>query len=199
MSLIIDAYNVLHCTHVLPERWSGVSAAGLCQMIAQAGVRQGRAVVVCDGTPPGDQMLAMADARAAYGELRYDFEGVELLYAGGGRDADSVIEALIESEPAPRELVVVSNDKRVQRAGRQAGAKVVGSEEFLRKLAAALRDGQKPAGHGKPTGADAELWMKKFGIEEEKVEAGEAEAAEGLDRETEHWLREFGFEPEEEN
>jgi hypothetical protein len=51
MALLIDAYNVLHATHVLPDRFAEVGAAKLCTMIDKAGARGG-ARVVCDGAPP---------------------------------------------------------------------------------------------------------------------------------------------------
>ncbi len=178
MALIVDAYNVLHCTHVLPQRWAEIGVQELCRMIERAGVRRGKAVVVCDGAPP-----PLQDARQVFGD-------VELLYAGGGRDADSLIEKLIERETAPGNLFVISNDNRLRSAARRRGATSVGSEEFLRRLSAALR-----AAHTSQAGpklpADTEYWLKVF---ETDPEPSEPDHIENL---TDYWMRQFGFKDDE--
>jgi len=180
MSLLLDAYNVLHCSHVLPQRWAEVDAVGLCRLIDRARPR-GVARVVCDGAPPRQVRLELGDRG-----LRHSVGAVELIYAGGGKDADSLIEQIIEDESSPRQLVLVSNDRRVQAAARRRGAAVVASEEFLRGLVAALRP--RTAEQSKPTTEpDADYWVEQFGLE-----TGASPPAD-LDSQTDHWLREFGF------
>ena len=184
MALLIDGYNVLHCTHVLPDRWSEVGVVGLCRLIDRAGPRGG-ARVVCDGAPP-----AAASLGACEGGLRQSIGAVKLIFAGGGHDADPLIESMIEEEAAPRQLMVVSNDRRLQVAARRRGAGIVSSEEFLRRLAGALRPRSGRA-DAKPTSEpEVDAWMQRFGFDENCGTPAE------LDSETSYWLREFGFEDE---
>jgi len=218
MALIIDAYNVLHCTHVLPARYAMISATDLCRLLEHSRWAGRPIHVVCDGTrkPTED-----------------DYEGpVELIYAGdhpgAGRDADSVIEAIIESSDAPRDLTVVSNDRRLQKAGRRRRARTLTSERFLQLLikspAPPRREPDKPRAIG-----NTDEWLDAFEIDqqtveqiEEQIEAQEVEAPaevdlpatdQGSDAKTRHdssspppppakhkpdtdtdyWLRQFGF------
>jgi uncharacterized protein len=190
MPLILDGYNVLHCSHVLPDKWSQVTAAGLCALIDRAGVSRGRASVVCDGTPSPALIKSLPEPDTAGGQMRYGIGSVDLIYAGGGRDADSLIERMIEDENAPRSLIVVSNDRRVQRAARRRGAQPMASETFLRRLAAALHGPVAPADAKPSAEPDAQGWMRKFGLESDSSDPPD------LDGQTRRWLREFGFEEE---
>jgi len=185
MHYIIDAYNVLHCSHVLPERWAMVSAAGLCQMIDASGLAS-RAAVVCDGAPKPAELDFTPTGSA------------RLIHSGADQEADDVIEQLIDRDPAPRELVVVSNDRRVQRAGRRRGATITPSEDFLRQLAGVLRQRSTPAENEKPAGHedDTEIWMKKFGLDEPQ---DTIQPEHPFDSETQRWMREFGYDPGDKN
>ncbi len=187
MSIILDAYNVLHCTHILPSKHAMMNVTQLCRLLADSHWQTGRIVVVCDGT------------RNALDE---DVPGnVELIYAGGGRDADSVIERLIADDNAPRDLTVVSNDRRVQSAARRRKAKVLASEDFLRDLVRR----KPPRPKGKPqTEADADKWVKEFGLDGDASlpdlpaspndnQQSSPPSGGGGGSETERWMREFGF------
>lgn len=190
MALILDAYNVLHCTHVLPERWATVDAHGLCDLIDRSGFYRGGPVhVVCDGAPKKG------------GALRQPIGNVELIYAGGGCDADSLIERMVEVDHHPRDLVVVSNDNRVRRAARKRRGRAVPSETFLRGLAKALERAGSPAAEPEkpaPSADDVALWMQKFGLDTDDADDTPAPSAEqrAMESETDRWMREFGFEPD---
>jgi predicted RNA-binding protein with PIN domain len=188
MALIVDAYNVLHCSHVLPERYALVSARGLCWMLDRSAYR-GRIAVVCDGAPKPTENTEL------------DIGRVELIYSGPNTDADTVIERLIEADTGPRDLLVVSNDHRIQRAARRRRAHVLGSEQFLRRLGRTMQRLDRtdtPPGPEKPAGtADPEAWMRLFGFHDGNDPAPPAEAE--LDSQTEQWMREFGFEPDDED
>ncbi|MEX0741392.1 MAG: hypothetical protein WD079_01260, partial [Phycisphaeraceae bacterium] len=107
--LMLDAYNVLHCSYVLPDRYAMVDPAGLCEMIRSSGLSarggNGGAVVVCDGAPKPHERSDDGGG------------GVDLVYAGPGRDADTLLEQMIARDTAPRQMIVVSNDRRIRRAG----------------------------------------------------------------------------------
>ena len=181
MPLILDAYNVLHFGHVLPEKYALLSAPQLGQLLDRLNF-PGPIYIVCDGSPKPseDQSLDMGRSR--------------LIYSGPGREADDVIDEMIARETNRKQTVVVSNDHFVQRLARHGGCTAVGSEVFMRRVAAALKRARvtPPSGPEKPASADADAWMKKFGIADDQPPAA-SPAPPDLDRETEHWLREFGF------
>lgn len=186
MALLIDAYNVTHADYRLPERYDLNSASGLCRTLDR--VRKGRVVVVADGSPKPDDRAAP------------DTGGVELIFSGKGREADDVIEDLIEAEADPRNLIVVSSDHRLQRAAQRRGATYMDAEPFLRELAAALRLGDAPGGGPvKPADSlDAAAWMRKFDIHETRGTDANPDAQK-IEDEADRWLKEFGIEPEEED
>ncbi len=96
---------------------------------------------------------------------------ITVIYAGPGRDADSLIERLIERADGPRELIVVSSDRRIAKAARKRKAKALDSPSFmLQVLADAERARATPkrpgAAHpGAPSPAEVAEWMRFFGLD----------------------------------
>ena len=210
MALIVDAYNVLHCTHVLPHPYAMISATDLCQLLEQSRWAGRTIAVVCDGTQKPTEA---------------DYEGdVELVYAGSGRDADSLIEKMIAESNAPRDLTVVSNDRRLQKAARRRRARAMTSERFLQLLIKST-DPRKPAADVKPRAiGNTDDWLDTFEIDHHTVDQIEqqieqettpppaqppeveksakranthqpkAPADHKPDTDTDYWLRQFGFE-----
>ncbi len=127
--LLVDAYNVLHHPLALREMPHDSGPAELAGLIAAGRHRRSKALLICDGMPNRMAPFAHQDA-----ELRFHVEGSELIYAGPGRDADSLIERLIEAETAPRRLTVVSSDRRIQKAARRRRARVMPSDDFIGAL-----------------------------------------------------------------
>jgi len=119
--LLVDAYNVLHVTGVLPPDLAGLEVQGLARLILRSRYRQTKAVLVCDGI--------VADAAQSPSAAP-----VEIRYAGAGKSADSFIMARILSSSAPRRLTVVTSDREIQRAARRRDSRVVESAEFLGQL-----------------------------------------------------------------
>lgn len=190
MSLIIDAYNVLPHAHLLPGKLADVGAAGLCKLIQRVGVAHGRAYVVCDGLPRrhSNVLKNVGTSRKEGDELWETFGRVELIYAGGGKDADTLIEKLIAADSAPRKLFVVSDDHRIQRAASKRGATVVPSPDFVRRLATALKLAAGRGSHPVPSGpAETEDWLQKFQVGPEPFKPDE------IASETDRWLKEFGL------
>jgi hypothetical protein len=79
-----------------------------------------------------------------------------------------MIEDLIAAHHAPRSLVVVSSDHRIQRAARRRRAKAVDSDRWYAELwAARHRRGQLPLDApqkpgGELTGDEVSYWLKQF-------------------------------------
>jgi hypothetical protein len=174
--LIVDVYNVLHVTGVLPPHLAGLDAPGLADLIARSR-KWPEAALVCDGVKPRGVPGRVEGVPGA--------PGVELRFAGPGRDADSLIERMIGDAPDPKRLTVVSSDRRVKAAGKRARCKVLSSEGFLRQLVERIESGRVPAGSpsaGKPeVPLDAfalRRWLDEFGVSPEELRrmAGEARA-----------------------
>lgn len=182
MALLIDAYNVLFASPSLPGRHDTGSATGLCRALDT--VRKGRVVVVADGSPKPDDRANMNTG------------GVKLIFSGKGREADDVIEDLIEAEADPRNLIVVSSDHRLQRSAQRRGASFMDAQVFLREFVAALHSRDRPhAGPEKPHHTpDTAAWMRMFDLHEHSNPD-----ATQIEDEADRWLKEFGIEPEKED
>ena len=62
-----------------------------------------------------------------------------------GRDADGVIKDRVDSLDNPRETVVVTDDRAIQRWVRAAGARVLGCSEFLSSMEPSTRRPRRAA------------------------------------------------------
>ena len=157
MPLIIDGNNLLHAP--MPPALAGLDEARLCRLLADGPWRRRRMVVVCDGAPGPLQQVESPDA------------AVEIVYSGPNRSADDVIIKMIDSDSAPRRLVVVSNDRQIQRAARRRRAKVSTCEQFIRQLAAmanaAAAEPAKPRKPRRPglSETDVDEWLELFGLD----------------------------------
>jgi uncharacterized protein len=132
MALLIDGYNLLHVSDVFAGEGAGTelhrSRLALLDFLATSidpRVRNQTTIVFdAAGAPPG---LPRAMTH----------EGMTIHFARRHSDADEMIEELLEQYAAPRELLVVSSDHRVQRAARRRGAKFSDSEQWYAELRAA--------------------------------------------------------------
>ncbi|MBC7226063.1 MAG: NYN domain-containing protein [Thermoflexales bacterium] len=61
---------------------------------------------------------------------------LEVVFASSGRRADDVIRERLRRARDPAGWIVVSSDREIQRVARQAGARVVSSEEFVAEMRA---------------------------------------------------------------
>lgn len=175
--LLVDAFNVLHRTGVLPPELAGPELRDLAALVGASRYRGEAVVLVCDGVCPGVGHAGPAATRI--GEAR-------VLYAGGGREADDEIERLIGVSTTPRRLTVVSDDRRLRRAARRRGARSMRSGTFLGQLA---RDAERRKVEPLPgwvhaiplSAAETARWLEEFGFDpgaaaDASSEAGPADA-----------------------
>lgn len=155
--LLIDGYNLLHATDLFGEGAAAGTLQGsreaLLAFLARALNERERhkTTIVFDaaGAPPGLPKTV-------------PWEGMTARFARGYDDADALLEEIIEEHPAPKSLVVVSGDRRVQRAARHRGAKVVESQEWFDEL---RRRGAPPQSVGKSKVVpieDTSYWIEQF-------------------------------------
>ena len=127
MALLIDGYNLLHATDIFgsePGNFQQTREALLDVLAAtlQPSERK-EAIIVFDAAdaPPGLPSTM-------------EHELISVRYARNYPDADTLIEEIIENHRAPRSLMVVSSDHRVQRAARRRGASYVDSDQWYEEL-----------------------------------------------------------------
>lgn len=178
--LLIDAYNVIQTPGVLPPDLAGLDVAGLAALIARSRYARRGARLVCDGGPEG-QAEAVGPAK-----------GIEILFAGPGREADDLIDQMLRSGGGARGMLVVSSDRRVQKMAHRRKARTLSSPEFLAQLT--HDQGRRPP-EPRPAFAKAipldrgsiAYWLREFGLvaepepgaEVSKTHAGEIAAASG--------------------
>jgi len=163
MPLLIDAYNVIHVTGVLPTHLAGIDVEGLMRLIEVSRWSRDDVCLVCDGNPPpGGPPPPVGSIRA--------------VFAGGGRQADDVIAALIARSTTPRRLAVVSLDRFVLQQASRRRCRTIRSNKFLELLAhdhavweramgrQAARPARKPGGPLPASSVDH--WIKHFGLDE---------------------------------
>ncbi len=164
MSTLIDGYNLLHVTGIVG---SGIGPGTLERS------RGALLNFIASTLPPGElaRTTVVFDAREAPPGLPRELEhrGLKVLYASNYDDADELIEELIRGDSAPRQLVVVSSDHRVQRAARRRRATPVNSEIWYADVIQQhrARTGDKHPIEIKPDGplspAEVTAWLNEFG------------------------------------
>ena len=179
--LLVDTYNVLQTSGVLPSHLAGIELDGLARLLTASRYARGRRVLVCDGRPHSAALMNRAGKPLERDRGRLVLHGSEVLFAGAGNEADAVIERLLEVDSAPGRLTVVSSDRRVRRAAGRAGSKVLGSGEFLEQLAA---DHARPPREADPPWADEipldaysiNVWMRELGVADDLEDAADRAA-----------------------
>src|SRR5690242_781048 len=110
MQIIVDGNNVMGQV----PGWHRDKPAARVRLIRQLGclarVKRARITVVFDGAP--ERMYPDGSA----------YQGVKILYAERGSNADERIERLVESSQTPRNLNVVTSDRRLALTVKRMGA-----------------------------------------------------------------------------
>jgi len=165
MSLIIDGYNLLHASGVMPSGQGPHTferaREALLRFLAASLTDEERA-----------QTTIVFDAREApYNKPRtLDHEGMAIRFAPRDIDADTLIEELIKADHAPKRLTVVSSDHRIQNAARRRRATAVDSDVWTRELIrrrqenrGAVPPASKPQGSLPPS--EVARWIEEFQVE----------------------------------
>ena len=161
MSLIIDAYNLLHASGILGK---GVGPGGLersrnallnflANTLDDEEIRRTTVVFDASNAPAGLPRTTK-------------HEGLTVRYASEYEDADSLIEELILQDSAPKSLTVVSSDHRIQRAASRRKATAVDSDRWYAEML--LRRKRQPLTEAKDvkpmssTPGEVAFWVDKF-------------------------------------
>ncbi|MBM44369.1 MAG: hypothetical protein CMJ36_05095 [Phycisphaerae bacterium] len=164
MKVVIDTYNALHITGILPPELAGLDAPGLVDLMARGRWSRNQVLLVCDGVLPRGHR----DVRRG---------GIGTIHSGADKEADDIIEEIIERTDAPLRMLVISSDQRVVRAAKRRRCRTMSSEAFLRTLVhdherarhqgKQRRDAARPA--GKLSRKSVDEWRTQFDIDDEDM------------------------------
>jgi predicted RNA-binding protein with PIN domain len=162
MDYLIDGYNLLHVMGVLRDRLGGKGLANARQRLlalVHGAHKEGslRVTVVFDAAHPPRGLPA-----------EQNFKGIDVQFAVGRDQADDLIEELIAQAASPKQLTVVSDDHRLQRAAKRRRCLSLGCDAYLRWMDRQYRQPppNKPDQPSKPTKGSAEEnadFLKAFG------------------------------------
>ena len=158
MPVIIDGHNLLWSIQS-SEDLGPISDIQLSRVISRYLKQTGeKGEIVFDGTGPRD--------KSGFDNI----SNLEVFFSGQGRDADTVIEDKIRANTAPRNLTVVSSDRRLRDAARPRKATVVKSEVFWSNLKKQLNRKkivkEPPAKRQGLSESETKQWLKFFGLEQ---------------------------------
>ena len=160
--VIIDGYNLMHAVGLARQQY-GPGDLEVCRnrLLQQLSARlnssaSGRTTVVFDAFGSNDNANRLQER-----------EGITIIYAPAGTDADSELERMIAGHSTPKRLLVVSSDHRLHKAAQRRKAKAIDSDVFWDSLdpeSSLLRDPGKRIPPQKAT----EFWLEEFAnIEDE--------------------------------
>ena len=172
MRLLIDGYNLMFESTSVERSLDGKNA------LRRARGRLLHLLVDLIDESMRDQTMIVFDAKKAPPGLpdRYEYYGIQIVFARDWDSADELIQTEIRRHSAPKTLTVVSSDHAIHRKALARGAKVIDSDDWLdRELENRSRMARQ--GPDSPeTNADREL---------------ESKNRELSDVEMEKWLKEF--------
>jgi hypothetical protein len=156
--VLIDGYNLLRAVQNLTEQPFNITDVQLCLVLGEYLYRikkNGR--IVFDGTGPKD--------KTAFKNIK----NLEVIFSGSSHEADDIIEKLVFENTAPKNLVVVSSDRRVKAAAKKRKATAVDCVDFWTEVTKTLekKRRRKPEPQAKFIGiseAETEYWLREFGL-----------------------------------
>jgi predicted RNA-binding protein with PIN domain len=171
MLYLIDGYNLLHAMGLLRKRVGpqGLAKArlGLLGLIGGAmGTTASSVTVVFDAVnaPPDTQD-------------HQEHLGIQVRFAIDQDQADDLIESMIRESSAPKQLTVVSDDRRLRNAARKRKCLSVGCLDFLDDLARhRKRRRSSPVSHSDKKGTsklESEFWLQEFRHLDDEVDMKE--------------------------
>ncbi|QEG32816.1 NYN domain-containing protein [Bythopirellula goksoeyrii] len=163
MPLLIDGYNLLHVT--------GFGGGGGPNSFQRS--REALLSFLANSIPDEERSLTtiVFDAAEAPPGLprTLTYQGIIVRYAAEYADADALIEELILAETAPRSLLVVSSDHRIQRAARRRRASHIDSDRWYGEIWQRRQEAENQPGTLVPdkpvrslTEAEIAYWVDKF-------------------------------------
>jgi predicted RNA-binding protein with PIN domain len=167
MRILIDGYNLLHVSGILRR---GLGPGSLER--ARTALLNRLAALL----PPEERAgtVIVFDAKEGPRDLPTEFahQGMIVRFARDFEEADDLLEYLIRTHSAPRQLLVVSSDHRVQKAAKRRKAKTNDSEPWLQQLhltasVVEIHDSGTDLRREELDPKQVVKWMREFGFEDE--------------------------------
>ncbi len=158
MPYLIDGHNLLYAIRGSSEEFAGMNEAIMCSVMNEYFSRiRDNAFIIFDGTGPSDK------------SFYYGFANLSVKFSGADLEADDIVIDEINSDSAPRRLVVVSSDRKLRLAASRRRATSLASEDFwqmaLEKLNRKVRKSPEPSEKRQGlTDAETDDWMRIFGL-----------------------------------
>lgn len=161
--VIIDGYNLMHAVGLARQQY-GPGDLEVCRnrLLHQLSAR-------LNSTASG-RTTVVFDAFGSTGNTNrlQEREGITIIYAPAGTDADSELERMIAAHSTPKRLLVVSSDHRLHKAAQRRKAKAIDSDVFWDSLdpeSSLLRDPGKPT----PPQQATDFWLQEFANVEDET------------------------------
>lgn len=163
MPYLFDGNNLLGAILSNDELFAPVTDVELCRAISDyLRAMRDEGDMVFDGMGPPN--------KAAF----YGLPSLHVSFAGLGTDADSIIESKIHMIAKPKQLVVVSDDRRLRGAARRKRAQSLRCVAFWQRVwSFQNRRPARPDPPGKHHGLnhrETEKWMQAFGFKPKTTE-----------------------------
>lgn len=155
MPYLIDGNNLIGAARDLDLKDAGAreKLTRLLGMYQRA--KRNRVTVVYDGPPPPGARKTLS------------LGGLQVIYAGPEKDADTVIREVIGASSEPQSFTVITTDRQVYSWCRWAGAQAKQSRDFWQELVTVAERAEAGAGRSNDSREDIDEWLDYFGIAEE--------------------------------
>jgi len=160
MPFLIDGYNLLRAIQKKDEEFAPLTDVQLCQKLGLYLTRTAETgEIVFDGAGPRD--------KSPFDNI----PNLEIIFAGMSVEADTIMEEKIQTNSAPKRLVVISNDRRVHAAGRKRKTELIKCELFWAQVEKELSRKRGPKEpHQKRRGqlskGETDRWMQLFDLDD---------------------------------
>jgi predicted RNA-binding protein with PIN domain len=159
LAFLIDGYNLVHALGLVRKKLAPKELATARRRLLdflheRLEPRASAVTVVFD-----------ADRRPRHVPAEYNDGNLTVRFADRGQEADDTIEALLAQHPAPRRLVVVSDDRRLRDAAGRRQARSLGCQELLDHLerpAAPAQSKAVPARQASLSADEVQTWLNEF-------------------------------------
>jgi len=156
--LIVDGYNLLRTVQNLTEHSSEITDIQICQVINEYLYRtKKKGSLIFDGIGPRD--------KSPFNNMFC----LDIIFSGTTREADDIIEKMILDSSAPKNLTVVSSDRRIKKAAEKRKAEAIDCVDFWMAMLKQLeKKAKKPAEPKEKfaglTESETEFWLREFGF-----------------------------------
>jgi predicted RNA-binding protein with PIN domain len=156
---IIDGNNLFHTIIKLEEDPGFISDVGLCRILGRYFALTGeKGEIIFDGTGPPD--------KSGFDKIH----NLEVFFSGRGTDTDTIIEDKIRASTAPKNLTIISSDRRLRSAAHTRKATSIKSDVFwndVQKQLSRKRPAKEPTEKRRGLNeGETEQWLKFFGFEQ---------------------------------